>query len=153
MCSERSGMLSWFHRYFDLSDPIQFGWDMGLYTQALSVPARKVACSGQTMCSDRSSIFSRFYKYFDLSDPNQFCWDMGLSTTENSVHVCQHACMLVCTCRDIIVMTSMSPWFCRYIYISNPTQIGQVIKILIFWQTEGRTNRGPIEDTSIIHIK
>ena len=26
MCSDRSGMFSCFHRYFDLSDLIQFGW-------------------------------------------------------------------------------------------------------------------------------
>ena len=29
MRSESSGMLCWFDRYFDLSDPIQFGWDIG----------------------------------------------------------------------------------------------------------------------------
>ena len=40
MCTERSGMFCWFHRYFDLSDLTQFGWYMGLCTQAHSVHAR-----------------------------------------------------------------------------------------------------------------
>ena len=50
--------------------------------------------------------------------------------------------MLACTCTDIIVMTGMSPRFRRYLYLSNPTQIGQVIKILILSRTDGPTDRG-----------
>ena len=29
LCSERSGLFSWFHRYLDHSDPTRFGRDMG----------------------------------------------------------------------------------------------------------------------------
>ena len=32
VCAQSSGMFSWFHRYFDLSDSTQFVWDMGLCT-------------------------------------------------------------------------------------------------------------------------
>ena len=39
MCSERSSIISWFHRYFDPSDLTQFGWDMGLSTPQNSVHA------------------------------------------------------------------------------------------------------------------
>ena len=67
LCPERSGMLSQFHRYFDLSDPTQFGWDMGPCMQAHSVHACKLECSGQIMCSEKSGMFSWFNKYFDLS--------------------------------------------------------------------------------------
>ena len=63
------------------------------------------------LCSDRSSMFSWFHIYINISDPTQFGWDMGLSAPENSVYACWH----VCTCTDIIVMTSMSPWFFRYL--------------------------------------
>ena len=44
--------------------------------------------------------------------------------------------MYGCTCKDILVMTSMSPQFCTYLYLSDPTQIGRVIKILILLYRE-----------------
>ena len=44
--------------------------------------------------------------------------------------------MFGCTCKDILVMTGMSPRFCTYLYLSDPTQIGRVIKILILLYRE-----------------
>ena len=84
MCSERSGMFSWFHRYLHLSDPTQFGWDMGPSMQAYSMHAGKLVFFGWSMCSEKSGLFSWFHRYFDLSDLTQF----GVSMAENSVHSC-----------------------------------------------------------------
>ena len=52
----------------------------------------------------------------DFSDLTKFGKDMGLSKPENTV--------FACTCRDIIVMTSMFPWFSRYLYLPDPTKFG-----------------------------
>ena len=52
---------SWIHRYLDLSNQTQSGWNMGLCTQGLRMHASKLACSGQTMCSCRSGMFSWFH--------------------------------------------------------------------------------------------
>ena len=61
--------------------------------------------------------------------------------------------MFACTCTDTIVMTSMSPQFCRYLYLSDLTQIGRVIKILIWLRTEdGPPDRGQKHDIYMIWI-
>ena len=48
--------------------------------------------------------------------------------------VCMHTSMRagLCAHADIMSMTSMSPQFCRYLYILGTTHFGLVIKILIF---------------------
>ena len=56
ICSERSGMFSWFHRYFDLSDLTHFGWDMSLCTQAQSVHAQVVLCAQKGLVCSPDSI-------------------------------------------------------------------------------------------------
>ena len=94
MCSERSGMFSWFHRYFYLSYLTRFGWDISLYMQSNSVHACKHVCLGQIMCSERSNMFSWFHRYFDLSDFTQFGWDIGLCTQAHSVLACMQDCVL-----------------------------------------------------------
>ena len=114
-----TSMSPWFHRYLSfLSDP---NWHTIIY-------------------SDRSGMFSWFHRSYDLSDLTKFSWDIGLSTLGNSVQ--KSVCM-----QDIIVMTSMSPQFHRYICLFDLTQRGRFIKILILFWTNGQT------DTSIIYIR
>ena len=106
MYSDRPGMFFLFLRYLHISDPTQFGWDMGPSMQAHSMHACKLACSGQIMCSERSSIFFWFHIYFDLSDLTQLGWDTGPCMQAHSMHECKLVCLGPIMCSE---RSSMSP--------------------------------------------
>ena len=93
-------------------------------------------------------MFPWIHRYLDISYLTQIGWDIGLRTLNNSVNAHKHACKLSYTCTDIIVMTGMSPRFCRYLYLPDVTLISPVIKILI---CDAPTEDQPT-NTSIIYI-
>ena len=124
MCSDMSGMLSWFHRYFDLSDSTQFCWVMGLCMQAHSVHACKLACLGQILCSERYGIFSWIHIYFDLSNLTKFGWDISLYMQSYSVDACKLACLGQSMCSE---RSDMFSWFHRYFDISDLTKCNPIV--------------------------
>ena len=87
MCSDLIDMFSWFWTYLDLSDLIQFGWDIALCVQKHSVHANYFVCLGH-MCSDNSSILPWFHRHLYITNPTKYCNNMGPCTQENSRLAC-----------------------------------------------------------------
>ena len=114
MCSERSGMFSWFHRYLDLSDPTQFGWDMGLCMQLNSVHGTTL-CACSELCAQLGLEGSPYSKDTLIS----LIWP-------NFAEIWSHACKHI-SCMN----ASLHAWVVLYIQ-TGKTYSPNSINALIF---------------------